>query len=931
MLKKAEKVSTKRITLTPFEKGVDLKTMLRIQRGDQKVGAFVCEKDGGKYRFVLGFECKGIHSYISAQEAELLFEGVEAGLKDLPAGELVTFHMGSFASDTARQQELQQLIKNTSVPELQFLALGEQARVQELTRQGLRKPKFLRIYVTCTIEPKTQGAADGVEKILALGLGWWNSFKGTRQLFEQKYLQDMALEVASVAKRWHQFFDNKMGLEVQAMTDVQLWEMLWRRLNNSKPIEVPQVLILDDAGLREEINCEVHAKSLLVAKEPPQVPKNIRHWVKVKGKYVGALTFLAKPAGWVNELGQLRYFWESLFSRDEITDTEVFIQLSAANQAMVRTDAQRLLKQSNVVAFNAEKKRSIDVAAQIKVQRSVDAQGKLYEGQISLYTAVTILVHRPTTEALDRACDHITSCFRLPAWVQREREYPWKLWLDTLQIVYNPQLTKPFDRRKIYLSSEVPGLMSLIQTRSADKQGLELVAEDGGTPIHIDIFNQHRNVAIFGATGSGKSVLVSYFLVQALIRNWACVGVDFPRQDGTSTYTDLFKYLGKDRAAYFDISKGSNNFFQRPDLRRFSPHVRQERMNDFNDFLLSGLMAMVVGKSDDPSLTKTTRSILGRALNKYNADEEINRRHEEAISCGFGPKETHPAWHDVPTLRDFLPFCDMELLSLDAGSEDIRKALSSIKLSINFWLESRVGKAIGSPSSFPTDAQTIMYALRGISNDEDAAVCALSATSAALVKTLESSDSLFLLDEGSVLFEYADLAKMIGRFCATGRKSGMRVILISQDPNTIAKSVAGQQIFQNVAIKLTGRIETMAVKSFEEFFEYRHEIIARNATDSFFPKASGIYSRWLLDYGGVFTIVRFYPSKPLLGVVANNVPEQKARNWFSQRYPNDKFEALAYFSDYLAASIQEGQPPFELVDEPTPLPEQPPAKVLLTA
>jgi hypothetical protein len=51
---------------------------------------------------------------------------------------------------------------------------------------------------------------------------------------------------------------------------------------------------------------------------------------------------------------------------------------------------------------------------------------------------------------------------------------------------------------------------------------------------------------------------------------------------------------------------------------------------------------------------------------------------------------------------------------------------------LRFWLSSRVGRAISAPSSFPTDAQLLVFALRNLANEEDAAVLALSAYSAAL-------------------------------------------------------------------------------------------------------------------------------------------------------------------------------------------------------
>lgn len=40
----------------------------------------------------------------------------------------------------------------------------------------------------------------------------------------------------------------------------------------------------------------------------------------------------------------------------------------------------------------------------------------------------------------------------------------------------------------------------------------------------------------------------------------------------------------------------------------------------------------------------------------------------------------------------------------------------------------------------------------------------------------------------------------------------------------------------------------------------KRTIIARNATESFFPKRSELYSNWLLDSDGFYTYCRYYPS-----------------------------------------------------------------------
>jgi hypothetical protein len=83
-------------------------------------------------------------------QVDPIFDALESGLKDFPMGEHLTIHLESFTSDVERQQQLSELIKTAPSQELQFLLMGERARVKELTDKGIRKPKTLRLYASYT-------------------------------------------------------------------------------------------------------------------------------------------------------------------------------------------------------------------------------------------------------------------------------------------------------------------------------------------------------------------------------------------------------------------------------------------------------------------------------------------------------------------------------------------------------------------------------------------------------------------------------------------------------------------------------------------------------------------------------------------------------------------------------------------------------------
>ena len=907
--KSVANVAGSSVRLTPFEDALHLATMLRISLDGRDVGGYILNKANKKdsFCFVFGFDCRGIHTTLRPEQIDTICNNIEAGLKDIPGGEKLTFHLGSFTSETKRQQELASLVQQAASPNIKYLLMAERARVKELTQSGIRKPKFLKIYVTYTVEPDSTNTEDWIERLLAKGEKSWSNFKGDLSATQHQRIETVVRSAYKQGfRRWEQILSNKMGLDIKPMNANQLWGEIWRRFNDTQPIDIPQLVTLDEQGLHEQVYSDLastkllidnlHSTTLLMEKN---VPCADRAWVNVNNRYVGALTFLEKPGGWQNKSSQLRYLWE-LLARETVVDTEIFCQLTAANPAIVKTTLQRVLKQSNMTARLAEEKsKTIDVGAQLKLRKSVAAQEQIYEGAVPIYTSNVILVHRDSIEKLDEAARYIENSFQRPAQVIRETEYAWKIWLQTLPIVWEGLLAKPFNRRQLYLTNEVPGLIPLVKTREGDGRGFELIAEEGGTPIQLDLFNQHKNLALFATTRAGKSVLVSGILTQALAHNIPVIALDFPKPDGTSTFTDYTEFM-EDWGAYFDISKQSNNLFEQPDLRALSYEEQKDRFGDYVAFLESALMTMILGSSSESQLlTQTVRSVINLALNAFFSDDGIRKRYEDAINEGFGSV----AWQKTPTLKDFLTFCAPEHLNLETQGGRIEDALSQIDLRLRFWLSSRVGQAISAPSSFPTDAQLLVFALRNLSDSEDAAVLSLSAYSAALRRALSSPASIFFIDEAPILFEFDQIADLVGRICANGAKAGIRVILSAQDPDTIAKSKAASKILQNLTTRLIGRIQPVAVDSFESILKYPRDIISRNASESFFPRKEGVYSQWLLDDNGIYSFCRYYPGYEQLAVVANNPNEQTARNQFMQTH-EDKYEAISAFARQLVASLK---------------------------
>jgi hypothetical protein len=131
---------------------------------------------------------------------------------------------------------------------------------------------------------------------------------------------------------------------------------------------------------------------------------------------------------------------------------------------------------------------------------------------------------------------------------------------------------------------------------------------------------------------------------------------------------------------------------------------------------------MVVGTNTEETLKTTIRTVLYCILNRFFEDATILERYHRAEAGGLGSE----AWQEMPTLRDYLKFCTLEeignLLQLEEGVNwnSVPKALEQIRLRLTYWANSRVGKAISSPSTVPTDSMLLVFALRQVSQSEDA-------------------------------------------------------------------------------------------------------------------------------------------------------------------------------------------------------------------
>ena len=126
----------------PFENELDLCCMVRIERDNRKVGAFLLNqgdiKDENQFQVVFAFQIKGVHNQLYPEEIASISASISEAMKSILPGEKCTFLLGRYSDDSARLEHLNNLAENCSLKLPAILIRNEQARVQELTRKGAR-------------------------------------------------------------------------------------------------------------------------------------------------------------------------------------------------------------------------------------------------------------------------------------------------------------------------------------------------------------------------------------------------------------------------------------------------------------------------------------------------------------------------------------------------------------------------------------------------------------------------------------------------------------------------------------------------------------------------------------------------------------------------------------------------------------------------
>ncbi len=475
--------------------------------------------------------------------------------------------------------------------------------------------------------------------------------------------------------------DNKGGfsLQAKAMSVQEMYQRDYLELHtltkqNPEVPPVPQYVVYDENGLREPIINQWGTHTIGTLFEPQggvsAVPKFDRHlvYLPVKQKYAGFLRMgqirqIPKDRDSI-ALGCLKYTWNILASSSQaVYDSRIVAELTADRSGTEFINLERTISRTTKREVLAAKKQTVDVVASLTRQKAlaqrlakgeIAAQELLDEKHIPYWVSMGIWLYRDSPEELEqdlrKLADQITG-----AAVEVEENCAEDVWLQSLSWEWEALLTKPHHRRQKYISFNALSAVSLVKAKKVEEQGVMFVTRELSTPIYIDFARAKNHTGLFAKSGAGKSNVILDITLDCVVKGCIVVLFDFPRPDGSSTYTVLMPLLQElgVKAVYHNVRSCVMNIIEMPDLRHVrEPQKYRERYEEAFNNHVRMLSTLVMGTVENSEREGNVTSLLTDCYSDFLACGEIKARYDEAIAGGFGSE----AYQKMPILEDFVNY-----------------------------------------------------------------------------------------------------------------------------------------------------------------------------------------------------------------------------------------------------------------------------------
>ena len=899
------------LSYMPFQNYLHLNYIFTIRTAKETISGYLL-KLGSKYQIVWAFDSEGFHNLFDENEARSNAAGIERGIKEIPKGEKLRIVWAKRGLQETRLSQLDELISQTDCKVIRTLLKNEKRQVKELTGAGIRQQIDKKIFCTYTtaedLEITTGDPFGNLLRIIKKMIsGVINVVTGNEKLLTQGFYKKLLLTGYERSyKHWAMLLRQRIGWQVRPLSSGECIEYIYQKFNDAS-LEAPEIAqewVLDLADgqieLREIIAETDDIKTVLIqghngVDSTPQ-HKGSTDTVYLPGRYqlAGILALEKKPPGWHGVLDQLNWMW-SLLSDPQTIDTEAIVEITTASDFLMKRDLQKI----STAAFKREKislkkGRGPDASAMVDSQRAFEAQKQMYIGRKCLNTATVFVVYRPNAAELASACDRLVKSLDRGKLI-REDKIAWKIWLETLPITINTLLQQSSwlaDRRLVFDSVTVAGIIPTLVPRDLDPCGIELIAT-GGKPINFDLLSAHvKRCLIVGEAGSGKTGLAFRFLLESAANGVPVTGVDF-NFNSRNSFKYVLSLLGE-KAAFIDLTQTASNLLEPPDLRHFdSIEARNERFLPWLEQTRATINGIVTWKENNTTLVNRAEALIAQSLKIFFADVDINERYGAAFKWGWKSR----AWANMPIIKDWLKFVTKEHLGLYNYTKTDEAAINLIHAQVNAFLTTPVGQLIGRVSTVPPEPLIKFFSFSQTANRKEEYVLSSLAISACLRNSLSNPSSLLIADEIDSLLKKQGFGEAIAALCSLGRKTGMAVVLITHGIECLYENGVGREILNSITHRFVGKITTDCANFIAEKWSIAERFIRPN-TWSEYTNFSQLYSSWLVLENQYCWQVRCYLAPLILGAIANGTLETEQRDNLRAKYPRTIKGELMALKDF---------------------------------
>jgi hypothetical protein len=908
-------IDGKKHKLYLLETNTHLRSFVEYQQlGERPIGAILLNTgtvDAPAYRLRFILKCNGIHDYQDAIQAEAAVSGIAALIREVPQGESLRVHWQCFPDPIDRELELAQTFRSTydrpefqSEPALQML-VEEIKILRDAHCTGHRRQQELYIAVTYTAKSEylekewLESAIEFCSSILPKFLG---KVSGADKLIAEEDLDRFLLKgYQSGYLYWTTLIRERLQMAFTPLDAEGVWQFCRAESNrfNDRRIRIAEIqagrqsqspsiphLITCDLTrneITEVANSRLHPTAL-IHEELTSIPSTGRDYVKVDGKYVGCMYLKTQPNSFdaagrrTLDLVQLQYLWDIL-SKQFCYDVRVVLEMSIVDRTAVNINNQDLIQQAAQQINTAKSKGKIDVRAEMHLEEAVASQRDITAGDPTLDLGLTVYFYRDTLKELREVMDGFRQCFRAPARVLADTDTCDAIWLQSLPYYGKTLLVDTRDRRDRTTALVMASYMPLLLPQSPHRKGIEFIANKGGTPIYFDAFDPKNqgHIALWGMTRSGKTLLAAWMIYRALVEGVKSTIVDQPPSGEASSFKDFVINMG---GGYVDILKDSINPFELPNLPVTASKGQQDDLKQESQIhLLRVIKAMVLGDIQDSSPhTKRVEGFLPVILQHFLDNNSIVLRYIRAREGGINSD----AWKQHPILEDYVQFCEVSLIGLtDATLEDL-ETMGFIRNQLRKWTSGQHAQVLNSPSTVEIDRVPLLaIAMRGVTGNDEAAVFGsliyLVAMRRAIAASASPKGSFLFVDEAARTIPIRAIGDAIAATMVNGLKAGMRVMIASQEPGSIANSANGDQIMDALTYQFIGRIGSDSIDAYQKYIHLPYELAILNAGIDFAPDPATNSSRWLIKFNDRFTSVTAYLPPSLVALTANNVDERLER------------------------------------------------------